>query len=62
MAAFSEDFLGEDDFEAVLAIFCSYEYSVNASEGVEKIAADEEDYHICSLCFIVCCITSVYHQ
>ena len=27
MAAFSEEFLSENDFEAVLATFCCYEYS-----------------------------------
>ena len=52
MAAFSEDFLSEDDFEPVLVIFCSYDYDTNASEAVEKIAADEKDYHKCSLCCI----------
>ena len=26
MAAFSEEFLSENDFEAVLATFCCYEY------------------------------------
>ena len=34
MAAFSEDFLSEDDFEDVLAIFYSYEYVANASKAV----------------------------
>ena len=32
MAACSEDFLCEDDFDAVLAIFRSYPYGANASE------------------------------
>ena len=49
MAACSEDFLCEDDFNAALAIFRSYGYSVNASVAVEKIATDEKDYHKCSL-------------
>ena len=62
MAAFSEDFLSADDFEAVLAIFCCYEYGINASEAVEKIATDEKDYHKCSLCVVVCCIATAYYQ
>ena len=64
MAAFSEDFLSEDDFEAVLATFCCYDYekndySVKASEPVENIATDKKDYHKCPLCVIVCCIVKV---
>ena len=42
MAAFKEDFLSGYNFEAVLAIFCSYGYVANASEEVEKIAANEK--------------------
>ena len=38
MAAFSENFFCENDFEAALAIFFSYGYRTNASEAVEKIA------------------------
>ena len=49
MAAFSDDFLCGNDFEAVLAIFCCHGYGANASEAVEKIATDEQDYHKCSL-------------
>ena len=37
MAAFSEDFLNEDDIEAVLATFCCYDSGVNASEAVKNI-------------------------
>ena len=47
MAAFSEDFLSGDDFDAVLAISCSYDYSPNASVSVERVTSDEKD---CSLC------------
>ena len=32
MTAFSEDFLSEDDFEAVLATFGCYDYGASASE------------------------------
>ena len=59
MAAFREDFFSGDYFEASLAIFCCYDYGANASEAVEKIATDENDYHKCSLCIIVCCIATV---
>ena len=45
MAASSEDFLSEDDFEAALATFCSYDYGANSSEAVENIARDQKDYH-----------------
>ena len=53
---FSDEFLGEKDFETLLATFCCYDYGANASEAVEKIATDQKDYHKCSLCVIVCCI------
>ena len=41
----------ENDFEAVLAIFCCYDYDANASETVQKIATDQKDYHECSSCY-----------
>ena len=34
----------------VLETFFCYDYGANASEAVEKIAADQDDYHKCSLC------------
>ena len=37
MATFKDDFLREDDFETVLAIFFSYDYAANASETVERL-------------------------
>ena len=40
-ASRSGDFLRGDHFEAVLSIFCSYDYGKNASETVEKIATVE---------------------
>ena len=40
MAAFSEHFLSEQDFEATLANFCCYDYGSNSSEAFEKIATD----------------------
>ena len=51
---FYEELLSENDFEAVLAHFCCYDYGVNASEAVRKIATDQEDFHKLSLCVIVC--------
>ena len=45
MAAYSEDFLNKDDFKDFLAIFCCYDYCVNASEAVEKIATNQKDYN-----------------
>ena len=51
---FCEEFLSENDFEAVLATFCCYDYGANASEAVLKIATDQKDYHKCSSCVIVC--------
>ena len=35
---FCEELLSENGFEAVLVNFCYYEYSVNASEAVQKIS------------------------
>ena len=61
MAACSEDFLCEDDFNAALAIFRSYGYSANASVAVEKIATDEKDYRKCSL-WVILWIATAYQQ
>ena len=58
MAACSENFLCENDFDAVLAIFCSYCYGAKTSEEIEKAAIDERDYHICSLSVTVCIATT----
>ena len=53
MAVCSEDFPCGDNFDAALAIFRSDYYDANASEAVEKIAANEKVYHKCSPCVIV---------
>ena len=42
MAAFSEDFLSQDDFEAVLVTLGCYHYGTNSSETVQKIATDQK--------------------
>ena len=36
--AFGEELLSENDFEAVLANFCCYDYGANTSEAVQKIS------------------------
>ena len=41
---FCEGLFNENDFEAVLATFCCYDYGTNASEAVQKIATDQKDY------------------
>ena len=62
MVAFFEELLSENDFEAVLATFCCYDYGANASEAVQKIATDQKDYHRCSSCVIVCWIVKIYQS
>ena len=51
---FFEELLNENDFEAVLAIFCCYDYGANAFEAVQQIATNQKDYHKCSSCVAVC--------
>ena len=36
--SFCEELLSENDFEAVLASFCCYDYGANAPEAVQKIS------------------------
>ena len=36
--SFCEELLSENDFEAVLANFCCYDYGANVSEAVQKIS------------------------
>ena len=47
---FCEEFLNQSDFEAVLATFWYYDYGVNASEAVQKMATDQKDYQKCISC------------
>ena len=44
-----EELLSENDFEAVLATLCCYDYGANASEAVQKIATNQKDYQKCVL-------------
>ena len=56
---FSEKLLSENYFEAVLATFCCYDYCVNVSEAVQKIPADQKEYHKCFSCVIICWIAKI---
>ena len=49
-----EELLSENDFEAVLATLCCYDYGANASGAVQKIVANQKDYHKSSSFVIVC--------
>ena len=57
---FCEELLSENDFEAVLATFCCYDYGAKASEAVQKIATDQKEYRKCSSCVIICWIAKIY--
>ena len=59
---FCEKLLSVNDLEAILATFCCYGYGYDASEAVQKIATDHEEYHQCSSCVIVCWITNIYQS
>ena len=50
----------ENNFDAVLANFCCYDYGANASQAVQKINADQKDYHKCPSCVKVCWIAKIY--
>ena len=51
---FCEELLRENVFETVLAPLCCYDHGAKASEAVQKIATDLEEYHKCSSCVIIC--------
>ena len=51
---FCEEFLSENDFEAILATSCFYDHGANTSEAVQKIATDKKEYRKCSSCVIIC--------
>ena len=51
---FCEDLINKNNFAAILATFCGYNYGANASEAVQKIANDQKDYQKSSSCAIVC--------
>ena len=65
MVAFTvsvRNFFVKNNFEAVLAAPCSYDYSIKTSEEVEKITTNQKDCHKCYMCVTVCCIAKAYHQ
>ena len=56
---FCEELLSENDFEAVLAIFCCYEHGAHASETVQKIVIDQKEYRNGSLCYNLLTIQNI---
>ena len=57
---FCEELYKGNEFKAVLALFCYYDYGANASEAVQKIATDQKEYHKCSSCIIICWIAKMH--
>ena len=49
---FCEELRSKNDSKAVLVIFCCYDYSIKASDGVQKIE-NQKNYCKCSLCDII---------
>ena len=47
--SFCEELLSENDFEAVLANFCCYDYGANTSEAVQKISTRTLELYVNSL-------------
>ena len=60
--SFCEELLSENEFEAVFASFCCYDYDAKVSEAVQKIATDKNVYHKCSWCIIICWIAKIYQS
>ena len=50
---FCEELLSENYFEAVLAVFCCYDYGANVSKALQKIATDQKECHKCTSCVII---------
>ena len=57
---FCEEWLGENDFEAVLVTFWYCDHGDKAPEAVQKIATDQKEYRKCSSCAIICWIAKIY--
>ena len=57
---FCEEFLSENNIEAVLTNLCCYDHCSKASETVQKIVKDLKEYHKCSPCVIICWIAKIY--
>ena len=60
--SFCEELPSENDFEAVLATSCCYDYDTNTSEAVQKIATDQNEYHKCPSGFMICWIAKIYQS
>ena len=56
---FWEEFPIENDFEAVLATFCCYNYGAKASEAVQKIPKDQKECRKCSSCVTIFWIAKI---
>ena len=57
---FWEELLSENNLEDVLATFCYYDHGSKASEAVQKIATDQNEYRKYSSCVIICWIVKIY--
>ena len=57
---FCEKLHSENEFVAVLATFCCYDYGANASEAVQKIATDQKEYLKSSSFVIIYWIAKIY--
>ena len=47
--SFYGELLSENDFEAILANFCCYDYGANTSEAVQKISTRTLELYVNSL-------------
>ena len=57
-----EELHSEKNFEAVLGTFCCYDYGPTTSEAIQKIAANQKDYHKCSSYVIAGWIAKIYQS
>ena len=57
---FWEELLSGNDFEAVLATFCSYDHGTRTSEAVQKTVTDQKEYGKWTSCVIVCWIAKIH--
>ena len=51
--SFCEELLSENDYEAVLANFCCYEFGVSASQAVQKISTRTLEWYANSLKYLI---------
>ena len=50
----------KNNFEAVSATLCCYNYGAKAYEEVQKISKDQTKYRKCCLCVIICWKVKIY--